>query len=394
VTSPYLASDLRRDEGLRLHAYPDPLSGGEPWTCGYGHTGADVGPDTVWTLAQAEDALAADIAAACRGLDVVLPWWRSLDDVRQDCLVNQAFNLGCPRLLTFTTYLSLVKTGDYAAAATDELHTAWAREVGARATRLAEQMRTGVHVGADDLAIPPAPVAPPVVAKPLPPLPAPPEPVVVQTPPVTPVAGPIVHPMPADDVPLMLAMWAGLGAFLVGCVVWLVTLFHRPKAKAPVPASVVQTQTPEKETPMSWASKFIFDPIKAAIARATTSSNPAVAAGAVSVQTTYNQVSTTINSAANNGLSTNSAAGVANDLIGQLENGLLAAADAFITGGLASTGPVGAALAPEAVAGANALLTFGEQHAMTYIAALFSHARTQAVAAPAPVVVTPSIVAS
>jgi lysozyme len=259
VTTPYLASDLRRDEGLRLHAYPDPLSGGEPYTIGFGHTGG-IAPDTVWTLAQAEDALASDIAAACRGLDVVLPWWRSLDDVRADVLVNQAFNLGVTKLLTFTTYLSLVKAGDYAAAAADELHTAWARQVGARATRLAEQMRTGVHVGAADMGNPiteqPQPVTPaPVVAQPLPPLPAPPEPVAVQTPPVTPVAGPIVHPLPADDVPLMLAMWAGFGAFLVGFAVWLVTLFRRPKAKA-VSIPVVQTVL-EKEIPMSILSQAL-----------------------------------------------------------------------------------------------------------------------------------------
>jgi GH24 family phage-related lysozyme (muramidase) len=34
---PILISDLKRDEGLRLTAYGDPLTGGEPWTIGYGH---------------------------------------------------------------------------------------------------------------------------------------------------------------------------------------------------------------------------------------------------------------------------------------------------------------------------------------------------------------------
>ena len=31
-------------EGCRLEAYPDPATGGEPWTIGYGHTGPDVFP--------------------------------------------------------------------------------------------------------------------------------------------------------------------------------------------------------------------------------------------------------------------------------------------------------------------------------------------------------------
>ena len=35
---------IKRNEGLRLHAYPDPATGGAPWTIGYGHTGPDVHP--------------------------------------------------------------------------------------------------------------------------------------------------------------------------------------------------------------------------------------------------------------------------------------------------------------------------------------------------------------
>jgi len=57
MTTPYLAADIGRDEGLRLHAYPDPDTGAEPWTIGYGCTGADIGPGLVWTLAQAQAAL-------------------------------------------------------------------------------------------------------------------------------------------------------------------------------------------------------------------------------------------------------------------------------------------------------------------------------------------------
>ncbi len=33
-------------EGLRLTAYPDPGTGGAPWTVGWGHTGPEVGPET------------------------------------------------------------------------------------------------------------------------------------------------------------------------------------------------------------------------------------------------------------------------------------------------------------------------------------------------------------
>ena len=40
---------LKRFEGCRLEANPDPGSGGAPWTIGYGHTGAEVVPGLVIT---------------------------------------------------------------------------------------------------------------------------------------------------------------------------------------------------------------------------------------------------------------------------------------------------------------------------------------------------------
>lgn len=145
MTSPYLLSDLQRDEGLRLTAYPDPISGGEPWTIGYGHTGPDVHPGLVWTEAQAESALGLDVGRTCRALDAELPWWRGLDDLRQDVLANMAFNMGVGKLESFDTFLAFVKAGKYAAAALDLQGTAWAKEVPERAGRLIAQMRTDIH---------------------------------------------------------------------------------------------------------------------------------------------------------------------------------------------------------------------------------------------------------
>ena len=56
---------LRRD-GL-VEAYPDPGTGGEPWTIGWGATGEGlkkgerIGPGTVWTQAQCDARLASDL---------------------------------------------------------------------------------------------------------------------------------------------------------------------------------------------------------------------------------------------------------------------------------------------------------------------------------------------
>ena len=151
MTTPQLAGDLRRDEGLRLEAYPDPLSGGEPWTIGYGHTGSEVCEGLVWTLDQAEAALAADIAHACKLCDLLIPWWRALDDVRQDVLAELMFNMGWRSrdgvrgLSTFVRMLAAARAGDWQGAHDEMLKSAWAREVGQRARRLARLMLTGAR---------------------------------------------------------------------------------------------------------------------------------------------------------------------------------------------------------------------------------------------------------
>ena len=58
---------IKKFEGLRLAAYPDPATGGEPWTIGYGHTGPEVHRGLTWTHDQAEAAL--EQAAAQRNRD-------------------------------------------------------------------------------------------------------------------------------------------------------------------------------------------------------------------------------------------------------------------------------------------------------------------------------------
>jgi lysozyme len=138
--TPQLVDDLKRDEGLRLDAYRDTRG---VWTIGYGHAG--VAPGTTWTLDEADAQLAVDIAATAAELDERLPWWRGLDDVRQDVLCEMAFNLGVEGLLGFTGALRRIRAGDYAMASAQMLLSAWAGQVGARARRLAAMMKTGAR---------------------------------------------------------------------------------------------------------------------------------------------------------------------------------------------------------------------------------------------------------
>ncbi|WP_250533566.1 lysozyme [Caballeronia sp. AZ10_KS36] len=111
---------VKASEGCELVAYPDPASGGDPWTCGYGATGKGIGRGTVWTQEQADTRLTADLlrfGAAVDGL-VKVP----LTAQQKAALVDFSFNVGTGSLST-STLLKLLNTGDYDGAA--EQFTRW-----------------------------------------------------------------------------------------------------------------------------------------------------------------------------------------------------------------------------------------------------------------------------
>jgi len=140
MTTPLLISDLKRDEGLRLQAYPDTRG---VWTIGYGHTPAVEG--AVWTPEAATIQLSADLDRTLAEMDRQLAWWRTLDDVRQDALANMAFNLGVGGLLAFHHMLDALEAKDWHTASAQMLLSEWAEQVGHRAERLAFMIRTGTR---------------------------------------------------------------------------------------------------------------------------------------------------------------------------------------------------------------------------------------------------------
>jgi lysozyme len=82
---------IMRSEGCKLAAYPDPGSGGEPWTIGYGHTGG-VHRGDACNQAQAEHWLRSDVgwAESLVSRMVKVP----LTEGQFDALVSFAFNVG------------------------------------------------------------------------------------------------------------------------------------------------------------------------------------------------------------------------------------------------------------------------------------------------------------
>lgn len=105
---------IKRWEGLRLEAYPDPGSkNGEPWTIGYGHTSDDflrVTRGLVITQEQADAALAYDIREAIEkiGALVTVP----LTENQLGALVSFVFNVG-PAAFARSTLLKRLNAGDY-----------------------------------------------------------------------------------------------------------------------------------------------------------------------------------------------------------------------------------------------------------------------------------------
>ena len=101
-------------EGVRLTAYPDPATGGDPWTIGYGHTGPEVHSGMTITQEQAENYLMQDVAKAAA--DVNAKVTVEITQGEFDALVDFAFNCGCGNL-NGSTLLKKLNAGDYEGAA-------------------------------------------------------------------------------------------------------------------------------------------------------------------------------------------------------------------------------------------------------------------------------------
>lgn len=99
----------RASEGCVLKAYPDPGSGGDPWTIGFGHT-AGVKPGMTCTRPEAVRWFEADNALAEAAVTrlVQVP----LTQGQFDALTDFVFNLGEARLKK-STLLRKLNAGDY-----------------------------------------------------------------------------------------------------------------------------------------------------------------------------------------------------------------------------------------------------------------------------------------
>jgi GH24 family phage-related lysozyme (muramidase) len=89
---------IKEFEGCHLSAYPDPLSGGDPWTIGYGTTrysgGVPVKRGDKITVIEADMLLRLEVDRIAEKLRSTVPHWKVMDDNQRSALISFAYNLG------------------------------------------------------------------------------------------------------------------------------------------------------------------------------------------------------------------------------------------------------------------------------------------------------------
>jgi len=160
-----LAEDLKRDEGYRPTAYPDPLSGWETPTIGIGHamTGLDpflrqlvgtryallrhgddvLSDDEIMALFHNDLMLATTTAHNCANSNVV--HFNTLPVPVQTILIEMAFQMG-GGLAGFHKMFTAIKLRDWKTAATEMLDSKWAKQTSNRANRMASVMQNVVNL--------------------------------------------------------------------------------------------------------------------------------------------------------------------------------------------------------------------------------------------------------
>jgi len=123
---------LKKHEGFREHIYIDSIG---VLTIGYGFNLETIElPRPV-----AELWLAFEIDKKEDSLEK-FHWYNNADPVRQEVLLDMAYNLGVNGLLTFRKMIKALENRNYMEAAAEMLNSKWARQVGQRAVRLSELM--------------------------------------------------------------------------------------------------------------------------------------------------------------------------------------------------------------------------------------------------------------
>lgn len=140
-----LDAELRRDEGEKLFVYDDAsataiksgvtVRGVPTISIGVNLLSIDQ-EESTWLYQHRRD-------RTIQTVTNLLPWFSSLDDVRQRALVNLYYNV--PAFIHWPNFMGFCEKQDWESAASELENTEpWINQVGARGHRIADMIRTGV----------------------------------------------------------------------------------------------------------------------------------------------------------------------------------------------------------------------------------------------------------
>jgi len=130
---------IKLHEGVKSHAYQ--CTAGK-WTIGVGRNideegGLGLNNEEINLL------LINDVERVKGELGTAYFWFPALDEVRQAAMIDMCFNLGLSRLRGFVKAIEAMSRQEYDNAADEFLDSRWASQVGQRAIRVTEMIRTG-----------------------------------------------------------------------------------------------------------------------------------------------------------------------------------------------------------------------------------------------------------
>lgn len=96
-------------------AYPDPGTGAEPWTIGWGSTGPDIRPGTTWSLEAAKSRLDAEVTHFAVGALKLSPSLKDAFPRRFAAIISFCYNCGLGNY-KISTLRKRVDAGDWVGA--------------------------------------------------------------------------------------------------------------------------------------------------------------------------------------------------------------------------------------------------------------------------------------
>lgn len=116
-----IKESIKKHEGLKLKPY---LCPNQKLTIGYGRNLQDNGI----TVLEAEKLLETDLLNLKLELEDSIKFFHKLDHIRQNVLIEMAYNMGVPKLLNFKNTLEYMRKGDFINASEEMLNSKWHRD--------------------------------------------------------------------------------------------------------------------------------------------------------------------------------------------------------------------------------------------------------------------------